>query len=163
MNLFRNKQLLSDVLAEESDANFREALLNQTLHVVKRKRRLRIARQVTYSSFMVVGLAFIGLHFLVSKTPVLKRVERPYLLVTTEPLPDAATLSTSRDHSTPVVASSPSIQLVTTTDNSPILHQLDDDELLALLPSPGLLVRRGPHAAEVVFANPDTQRSLSPN
>jgi len=163
MSHSRNKRLLSDVLAEESDADFREALLDHTLHVVRRKRRFRKARQVTYASLMAVGLALIGFHFLVSKPVVSKGLEPPYLLVTTQPLTASAVFSTSRDHSIAVISSSPTVELIATSESSPALYQLDDNELLALLPSPALLVRRGPHLAELVFANPDTQQSLSPN
>jgi hypothetical protein len=162
MSHSQNKKLLSDILAEESDSDFREALLDHTLHVVRRKRRFRKARQVAYASLMAVGVALIGFHFLPSKTPS-KRFEPPYLLVTTQPLPASAVFSTSRGDSIPVISNSTAIELVTTAETSPPLHQLDDNELLALAPSPALLVRRGPHLAELVFENPDAQRSLSPN
>jgi hypothetical protein len=112
---------------------------------------------------MAVGVALIGFHFLPSKTPGSKRFEPPYLLVTTQPLPPNAVFSTSGGDSIPVISNSAAIELVTTAENSPLLPQLDDDELLALAPSPALLVRRGPHSAELVFENPDAQRSLSPN
>ena len=163
MSHSRNKKLLSDVLAEESDSDFREALLDQTLHVVRRKRRFKKARQVAYASLMAVGVALIGFHFLPSKTPGSKRFEPPYLLVTTQPLPASAVFSTSHGDSIPVISNSATIELVTTIESSPPLHQLDDNELLALVPSPALLVRRGPHLAELVFENPDAQRLLSPN
>jgi hypothetical protein len=163
MSHSRNKKLLSDVLAEESDSDFREALLDHTLHVVRRKRRFRKARQVAYASLMVIGVALIGFHFLPSKTPGARRFEPSYLLVTTKPLPPSAVFSTRRGDSIPVISNSATIELVTTTEDSPPLHQLDDNELLALVPSPALLVRRGPHLAELVFDNPDAQRLLSPN
>jgi len=159
----RNKPLLSDVLAEDTDADFREALLDHTLHIVRRKRRFGKARQAAYASLMIAGLALISFHFLVSKPPLSKRFESPYLLVTTQPLPANAVLSTTRGHSIGFISSSPTIELVTTSEGPPVLRQLDDDELLALLPSPALLVRRGPHLAELVFANPDAQHALSPN
>jgi len=163
MSHSRNKPLLSDVLAEESDTAFREALLHQTLHIVRRKRRFRKARQIAYASLMVVGLALISFHSLVSKRPKSERLEPPYLLVTTQPLSDDAVFSTSRDNAISVVSSSPTVQLIATTGGSEFLHKVDDDELLALLPSPALLVRHGPHLAEVVFASPDTQAAHSPN
>ena len=163
MSHSRNKKLLSDVLAEESDSDFREALLGHTLQVVRRKRRFRKARQIAYASIMVIGVALIGFHFLPSKTQASRRFEPSYLLVTTQPLPPSAVFSTRRGDSIPVISNSATIELVTTTENSPPLHQLDDNELLALVPSPALLVRRGPHLAELVFENPDAQRLLSPN
>lgn len=163
MSHSRNKKLLSDVLAEESDSDFREALLDQTLHVVRRKRRFRKARQVAYASLMAVGVALVGFHFLASRTPGSKRFEPPYLLVTTQPLPATAVFSTSRADSIPVISNSATIELVNTSESSPPLRQLDDNELLAIAPSPALLVRRGPDRAELVFADPDAQQSLFPH
>jgi hypothetical protein len=159
MSHSRNKQLLSDVIAEETDSDFREALLDHTLHVVRRKRRFRNARQVAYASLTVIGVALVGFHFLISKPPVPKGFERPYLLVTTQPLPSTAVFSTTRGQSMPVISTSATVALITTTESSPALHQLDDDELLSLVPSPALLVRRGPHLAELVFAESDAQQS----
>lgn len=163
MNHHGNKPLLSDVLAEDSNADFREALLDQTLRIVRRKRRFRKVRQGAYASLMVLALALVSVHFFISRPPVPKRLEPSYTLVMTQPLPSSAVLLTSRDHSVATISTSPAVQWIATAESSPILHQLDDDELLALLPSPALLVRRGPHLAEVVFANTDAQHILSPN
>ena len=163
MSHSRNKRLLSDILAEDTDADFRDALLDHTLHVVRRKRRFRKVRQAAYASFMLAGLALVSFHFLVSKPARSKRFEPPYVLVTTQPFPAAAVVSTSRDHSVANISSAPMVEFVNTGDSSPILHQLDDDELLTMLPSQALLVRRGPHLAEVVFANADTDATLPPN
>lgn len=163
MSHSRNKPLLSDVLAEGSDADFREALLGHTLHIVRRKRRFRKVRQVAYASLMIAGLALVSFHFLVPKPPLSKQFEPPYLLVTTQPLAANAVISTTQGHSIAFISNSPTIELVTTSESPPVLRELDDDELLALLPSPALLVRRGPHLAELVFADPDAQHALSPN
>ena len=64
-----------------------------------------------------------------------------------------------------VISSSPALEMamVATTQSTGIVRQLDDDELLALLPSPALLVRRGPHLAELVFADSVTDHVLFPN
>jgi hypothetical protein len=159
----RNKPLLSDVLAEDSNADFRQALLDHTLRIVRRNRRFRKVRQGAYASLMVVALALVSVHFFISKPPAPKRLEPSYTLVVTQPLPAGAVLSTSPDHSVATISTSPTAEWIATAESSPILHQLDDDELLALLPSPALLVRRGPHIAEVVFSNTDAQHLLSPN
>jgi hypothetical protein len=159
----RNKPLLSDVLAEDSNADFRQALLDHTLRIVRRNRRFRKVRQGAYASLTVVALALISIHFFISKPPASKRLEPSYALVMTQPLPASALLSTSPDHSVAAISTAPTVEWIATAESSPILHQLDDDELLALLPSPALLVRRGPHIAELVFANTDAQHALSPN
>lgn len=159
----RNKPLLSGVLAEDTRADFREALLDHTLRIVRRKRRFRKVRQGAYASLMVVALALISFHFFISKPPAPKRLEPSYTLVLTQPLPASAVLSTSRDHSVAAISTLPTVEWIATGESSPILRQLNDDQLLALLPSPALLVRRGPHNAELVFADPDAQQILSPN
>lgn len=159
-----NKRLLSDILADDTDADFRAALLDDTLLFVRRKRRFRKVRNGAYASLALVGLALASFHFLASKPSFSRRVEPGYVLITTQPLPADAVVSTSQDRSVATISSSPTINFVTTTDNTaPVLRQLDDEELLALLPSPALIVRRGPHLAEVVFAEPDLQHTVSPN
>jgi hypothetical protein len=165
MSQSRNKPLLSDVLAEDSDSEFRAALLDQTLHMVRRKRRIRKARNAVYASLMIAAVALASFHFLFSKPPISKRFEPSYLLVTTEPLPVNAALSTTQDRSVAVISSLPAVEIdtVATSQNTGVLRQLDDDELLALLPSPALLVRRGPHLAELVFADSATNHTLFPN
>jgi hypothetical protein len=163
MSLERNKPLLSDVLAEDTNADFREALLDHTLHFVRRKRRFRKVRQGAYASLMIAALALVSVRFFISRPPAPKRLESSYALVMTQPFPASAVLSTSPDHSVAAISTSPTVEWIATAESSPILHQLDDDELLALLPSPALLVRRGPHIAELVFANTDAQHALSPN
>jgi hypothetical protein len=163
MSRSRNNPLLSDVLGEGSDADFREALLDDMLHMARRKRRFRKARHVAYTSLMIAVLALVSFHFLVSKPSPSKRFEPPYLLVTTRQFPANAILSTTQGHSIAFISSSATIELVTTSQSLPVLRELDDDQLLALLPSPALLVRRGPHLAELVFADPNAQHALSPN
>src|SRR5437764_5476028 len=150
MSQSRNKRLLSGVLAEDSDSEFLTVLLDHTLQIVRRKRRFRKARNVAYASLMVTAVAFVSFHFLSSKPAISKRFETPYLLVRTEPLPANAVVTTTQGHSMKVIASSPAVEMtrVATSQHAGMLRQLDDDELLALLPSPALLVRRGPHLAE---------------
>jgi len=163
MNHPRNKRLLSDVLGEEGDAGFRDALLGQTLRLAKRRRQFRKARQAAYVCAVVAVLAIVSFHFVVPRPISPQRLERPYLLVTTRPLPANAIVSTSRGASIALVTSSSTVELVTTSHTAGILHELADDELLALLPSPALLVRRGPHVAELVFADPKAEQALLRN
>lgn len=158
-----NKRLLFDVLAEETDAGFREALLGRTLHLARRRRQFRKARQVGFASLVLIGLAISAFHLLAPKSIVRKPVEPPYILVTTHPLPASALVSTTPDASMAVIATSPTISVVTTAGTPAVFHPLDDNELLSLLPSPALLVRRGPHLADVVFADPKAEEALFPN
>src|ERR1051326_1225503 len=163
MSHLRNKGLLSDVLAEESDAGFREALLSQTLHLARRRRQFRKARQLAGASAIVGCVVLIAFHFLTSRPVLPQTQEQPYQLVTTRPLPASEIVSTVRDASVGLIASSTAVELVTKSHSSGIIHELDDEELLAVLPSPALLVRRGPHLADLVFADPKAEQELLRN
>lgn len=163
MSQSHNKRLLWDILAEDGDADFRGALLDHTLHFVRRKRRWRMVRKAAYGSLMLLTLVFVSFHFLVSKPTLSKRLESQYVLVTTHPFPANAVVATGRNHSVATISSSPTIEFVSTANSSPELHQLDDDELLALLPSSTLIVRRGPHLAEIVFAEAGSKIVLPAN
>jgi hypothetical protein len=114
---------------------------------------------------MVAGLVLAGFHFIRPKTVQSKRLGPSYLLVATQPLSANAVFSTTRDHPMALFSSSPTLQIevVSTGENTGLVRQIDDDQLLALLPSPALLIRRGPHLAELVFADPNAQQALSPN
>jgi hypothetical protein len=165
MSQSHNKPLLSDVLAEDSDSGFREALLDHTLQSVRRRRRLRKARQVVHASLIVAGLVLAGIHFLVPKPRATKRLEISYTLIATQPLAANAVLSTTGNHSIALISSSRTrgMEIVATSENTGLVRQLDDEQLLTLLPSPALLVRRGPHLAELVFADANAQHALFPN
>src|SRR5438552_12672726 len=65
-----NERLLADVLAEESDPGFREALLGQTLHLVRRQRRFRKVRRAGSALAVLAGLVLFVWRFLPSPPPL---------------------------------------------------------------------------------------------
>jgi hypothetical protein len=161
MNRWENKRLLSEILADETDAGFRDVLLGRTLHLAKRRRQFRRARQIAYTCIVFMSLALIGVHFLGPKPPSSARPVPAYTLVVTRPLARSAIVETQPDASAVVVNSASLIATVTTSSVPQDLHRINDDELLALLPSPALLIRRGPDSADLVFADPrDTEAPL---
>jgi hypothetical protein len=173
-NPCENKRLLSDVLAEGADESFRDALLGQTLRLAKRRRHFRKARRAGLGFAIVAGLVLIASHFFAPDAPGRKTVERPsfvntsakdgpYRLVLTQALPSTSVITTRSSRSVTVATSGGNIQIVTTTAAPHDVRQLDDDELLALLPSPALLVRRGGHSAELLFANPGDRDAFLQN
>src|SRR5438477_12166613 len=125
MNRPPDKRLLTDVLAEETDVDFRETLLDQTLHVVRRRRHFRKARQAAYVCAVMAVLAIVSFHFAAPKPTSPQRPERPYLLVTTRPLTADAIVSTRRGASIALVTSASTVELVTTSHTPGILHELD--------------------------------------
>ena len=148
----QNRQLLIEVLSEDRTLELREALLGETLRLARRRRRFRQAQRG--AAFVVVVLA--GL-WLVWRRPPGKLPEtsspRSYSLVRTEPMARSAVVETSTFSADRIVVSAPNAGLISTVSSEPILHEIGDADLLALAaPRAAVLVRLGPHSAELVFA-----------
>ena len=152
-----NERLLDAVLADESDAGFDAALLNETLRHVRRRKQRRQARRIGALA-LVLGIA-IGICY--RSTPRIAREEivnspvASYQLVVSRPLLPGQILTTSPGAIQPVWVSAVTMELVHTTAGG--YHEVGDDELIALAaPQIVALVRRGPHEAELVFLPPPT-------
>jgi len=61
-----NERLLADVLAEERDPGFREVLLGQTLHLVRRQQRFRKIRRAASAVAAITGLLILTWRFVPS-------------------------------------------------------------------------------------------------
>src|SRR5437588_2059373 len=90
-----NERLLADVLAEEGDPSFRELLLGQTLHLVRRQRRFRKIRRATSVVAVIAGLMLLVWRFLPSPSNKPLAPAKPYTLVRTQPLPASAIVGTT--------------------------------------------------------------------
>jgi hypothetical protein len=159
-----NQELLAEVLAEASPADFREAMLAETLRLARRRRQFRRVRP-TAGVLVLMGLLAVLLaqHFLkppVVSPPLAKQIVRQsYELVRTQPLPASAIVSTRSFSTAGFVASVPKVIEVATVSGG--FRLINDDELLALLADkPAVLIRTGPHSEELVFANPEDQKKL---
>jgi hypothetical protein len=144
--------LLNDVLGEETAPGFREALLDQTLRLAGRRRRLRKIRKAGFGLAVIAVLAStVWRIYPPASRPVAPR--KPYVLVGTQPLPEAAIIQTRALAPSRLVASVPTRNLVSTAARAASgLRELTDDELLSLVaPGEAVLVRQGPHSAELVF------------
>jgi len=145
------ERLLSDVLAEET--SFREALLENTLRLARRRRHARQARQTFLSLALLLGVSFLARRAL---TPPGRSSEpaKAYVVVRTQPLPQQALMHTHALPASSLVASIPPINILTTAGAGYRVREIDDEELLALAkPTPVVLVRYSPHQAELVFPN----------
>ena len=165
MNEQTDKQdLLAEVLAEASPADFREAMLAETLRLARRRRQFRRVRP-TAGVLVLVSLLMILAAKHLSKPPVVPlplaiKIEQPsYVQVRTQPLPVSALVSTRSFSATGLPAPVPGVIEVATTGGG--FRLINDDELLALLADkPAVLIRTGPHSEELVFANPEDQKKL---
>jgi len=54
-----------------------------------------------------------------------------------------------------------SVEIIATSAFAHNFRELNDDQLLDFVtPAPALLVRRGPHTAELVFVNPEDREAF---
>jgi hypothetical protein len=102
---------------------------------------------------LLFGLAFLFWprphRSLVQSTP-----RKPYVLVETQPLPDANIVKTIPLDSASQITSNSNIIVIATATEPRLAREIDDADLLSLAaPNPVILVRLGPHSAELVFAH----------
>jgi hypothetical protein len=154
------ERLLRDVLAEEPDADFRAALLDQSLRLAGRRRRGRRARRATAAAGVVFGLAVLVWRF--GQPPSRGPEPRGYATVRTQPMVAGAVVATYPLAADRVLTSFPGAEMVQTPPRGRF-REIDDWELIELAaPSPAVLVRSGAHQAELVFANPSGE-ARAPN
>jgi len=163
-----NEELLDDVLAEAAPADFREALLDTTLRQVRRRRRLRRARNV---AGVVAALLLLGALVwpknakqtpIAIAPPTKKAVEQSYTLVTTQPLSPDNMVQTHPFGTPQIITSRATVEIVQTAAEN--FHLINDEQLLALTADhPAILVRTGPHSEELVFANPQDAKGFPAN
>lgn len=149
----QNERLLSDILAEETPENVREALLNQTLRLARRRRYIRRARLALAPVVLVAGVICFVWRPLIPSRPLLERVKTNMV---------AGAVSVSHEFLLETQPLSP-VKLVTSVRSTKTVttglgyraREIDDEDLLELAsPNPVVLIRQGPHQVELVFANP---------
>jgi hypothetical protein len=157
------KELLADVLADASDAGFREALLARTLHLARRRRRFRQARPICGLLLMLVVIGVV-----ISRVASWRPTNRPspvvnYNLVKTQPFSADHIVATRPFASLQTIASATIASVVRTQPGDATVREISDDELLALAPQPAALIRRGPHEMELVVVRQENQDELPLN
>jgi hypothetical protein len=145
--------LLTDVLSEGSSVDFREGLLNQTLRLARRRRHFRQARRAASALAVLVGLGLLVWRHVPTVLSPASLPAKPYVLVRTQPLPRAAWVATRPLSPANLLVSTRLGNIVFTAKASVPIREINDDELLALVPKPAALVRHGPHSAELVFVS----------
>lgn len=147
------EQLLNDVLAEAMPTGLREEVLDATLRQVRRRRHLRQARQTLGALALLLGIGFLLWPH--SQGPsAMPDAQTPYVLVRTQPLPSAEIVKTVPLGQSSRIASNPTASIISTATAPRLAREIDDADLLSLAaPNPVVLVRLGPHSAELVFAH----------
>src|SRR5688572_9485633 len=141
-----SERLLNDVLAEESSAGFREALLGDTLRLAGRRRRWRQTRPIGGALALAGVVAALVWQNLPPRTFTPARPAQSYQPVGSQPFPAELIVTTQPIQAGQLLASVPAANIVRTTESSGRYREIGDDELLALAaPRPAALVRRGQH------------------
>lgn len=161
-----NEPLLDAVFSEAAPAEFRDAVLGETLRLVRRRRRWRQARRpavLVVAGGLLLVLVWQNLPRRVVPPPTVAKAEvKNYQLVRTQPFPAGAMVVTRPLASDRLVASVATVETVQTTTGN--FRALNDDELLTLIaPRPAALVRIGPHSEELVFVNPADAKGFPVN
>jgi hypothetical protein len=152
----RNDQdcLLSDILADADAGQAREALLRHTLRLARRRRVFRQARRAG-GTLLVAAVAVLVLGR--AAAPRLPSREPPFAcpLVQTQPLPPSAIVISQPLSAGSLVFSTSAAAVVSTAAEPHDFEEIGDSALLALAaPSSPVLVRLGPHTAELILAEP---------
>ena len=82
-----NERLLEDVLSEAVPADFREALLGETLRLARRRRRFRQTRRAVSAVAVLAALAALVWQSLPPRGVVPQKAGKSYVVVRTQPLP----------------------------------------------------------------------------
>ena len=158
-----NERLLADVLGEGISADFRQGLLSETLHLVRRRRRYRQARNATSVLGLLAAFGLLVWHQSPSVRSPFASPAKPYALVRTQPLPPASWVETRPFPASSIVTSARTDHIVHTAEAGARVRGLTDDELLSLVPKPAALVRFSPQSAELVFVNEVDRQELLGN
>lgn len=153
------ERLLADVLGE--GVGFRDGLLHETLRRARRRRRFRQARRAAPVLGLAIVLGVLAWRFFPAGPGPLHAPARPYEIVHTRPLAPAACAGTKPMAPGCVVASVTTADMVSTAAASGRVREISDEDLLALAaPKAVVLVRLGPHSAELIFPDPADREAL---
>lgn len=158
-----NERLLTDVLSEAAPADFREALLGETLRLARQRRQFRQARRVCGVLAVLAVAAIVIVRSLPQRSVKPQPSSASYQLVRSQPLSAGQIVVTRPFAPQQIVASVETASVVHTTPDSGGFREIGDDELLAIAPQPAALVRRGPHEVELVLVKPDDQKESPVN
>ncbi len=159
------ERLLKDILSEGLSGEFRQALLGESLRLARQRRRVGHARRAAMALAVLAVFAGLLWRILPTSPVTAEKAQTTTPLVRNSALPPTQLVSTRRLAGGEIVTSQPlpAEKLLTTMSATLFLSPtaadgqirfIDDSELLALVGSkPVALMRRGPHAAELVFIN----------
>ena len=156
------ERLLADVLEEAAPPDFRAELLDCTLKQVRRRRHLR---QWNQGLLTAAFIATLGLLVWKSRAPKDANQASPretLEIVTSRRLSPAMIVQSSPGLVEMISSSRSALAIIETSPFSHDFRELNDEELLAFTAGkPSVLVRQGPHQAELLIVD-STAEVVSP-
>jgi hypothetical protein len=153
----------NDILSEVAPSEFREALLNQTLSRVRRRKQAR-----RLGKGAIVAALIIGTGLLLWQGRTNKTVKPPNLevskveVIRSRPLAASMVVVTVPGLVELVSSKSTEIVFVDTEAPQQEFRRINDEELLALTEGkPAALIRKGPHEAELLIVDARGQNLIT--
>jgi hypothetical protein len=142
------EQLLDDLLEDAAPPEFRAALLDKTLRSARR-RKLARRFNMALSATAVAGICLLSF-WKMREPPTLPDP----MVVNSQPLQPRQIVTTQLGSVEQFVSSAQTFAEVRTSGTSGPYQEIDDKQLMALLSGKSaVLVRQGPHQAELIFPN----------
>jgi hypothetical protein len=154
------ERLLNDVLADEAETGPNAASLDQLLQLARRQRRVRLVRRACGVSVIAVVVMSAFLFQSSTQKPQTELARKPIMPASYETVVSFALKSEQLVGSQPLlpeqmVLADSAVTVIYTTEAN--FQPVNDEQLLELTkPNIAVLVRRGPHEAELVFVEPAT-------
>jgi hypothetical protein len=151
-------RLLADVLEESAPPDFRDALLDRTLKQVRRRRHLR---QWNRGLLAAALISTVGFFVWKSRAPKVTNLGAPgeaLEIVTSQPLSPAMIVESSPGMVRMISSSLSTVAIIETSPFGDGYRELNDEELFAFTAGkPSVLVRHGPHQAELLIVDPTVE------
>ena len=151
------EELLTDVLAEESQAGFSGASLGETLRHARRRRQWRQVRRASVATLLLL-VAGLGVWRSVQngkqsiEIAQLPAPPLPYQLIVSQPLTETQVITTQPLATEALLVAEATVPTIRTYGGG--FREVGDDELLRLAePQIAALIRRGPHEAELILVS----------
>jgi len=149
------EQLLDDLLEDAAPPEFRAALMDKTLRSARRRQRARYFNMALIAT-VVAGIFLFSFWKMREPAILSDRIRQSDpMVVGSKPLLPGQIVITHLDPVEEFVSSISTVAEVQTSGSSGPYKEINDQQLLALLSDrPAVLVRHGPHQAELIFLDP---------
>ncbi len=148
------ERLLADVLEEAAPPDFRADLLDRTLKQVRCRRHLRQWNQGLLAAAFIATLSLLVWKSRAPKETNQSAPAETLDIVTSQPLNPAMIVQSSPGLVKMISSSASALVVIETSPFGDGYRELNDEELLAFtVGKPSVLVRRGPHQAELLIVD----------